>query len=321
MGILGQNGIGKSTMMKVLSGTMIPNLECGNEESAEVLKKYRGTGLFRYLTALYNGELVVKVKPQNVYGVAERYGEIMVRDWLGELEVDGLDHLLDQSMNSLSGGELQRLICYRIMAQEADVYIFDEPSNFLDIKQRMDLAQRIRGLVDVGKYVLVVEHDLTILDYISDRVCIMYGQAGAYGQVSQSHGTDSGINMYLDGYLRGDNVRIRAEPLVTSSGGDLGYELEDVNAHQYEGFEVRYDNFLLTASAGEILQQGIVVVLGENGSGKSSFLKHLAGSIGLSVSFKRQEANLERVRRMKTVPTVREMYQKTFPIVVDRIIE
>jgi ATP-binding cassette subfamily E protein 1 len=62
--------------------------------------------------------------------------------------------------------------------------MFDEPSSFLDVKQRLTAAKTIRGVSAVNKYVIVVEHDLSVLDYLSDMVCCLYGTPGAYGVVT-----------------------------------------------------------------------------------------------------------------------------------------
>ncbi len=62
--------------------------------------------------------------------------------------------------------------------------MFDEPSSYLDIKQRVKAARAIRSLLDAQNHVIVVEHDLAVLDFLSDFVCCMYGVPGAYGVVT-----------------------------------------------------------------------------------------------------------------------------------------
>jgi ATP-binding cassette subfamily E protein 1 len=68
--------------------------------------------------------------------------------------------------------------------QEVDIYMFDEPSSFLDVKNRLQAAKMIRSMVSSERYVICVEHDLSILDYISDYICCFYGQPGSYGVVT-----------------------------------------------------------------------------------------------------------------------------------------
>ena len=86
-----------------------------------------------------------------------------------------LANLLDRKVKQLSGGELQRYIIAETCLKEADIYLFDEPSSFLDVKQRINAARMIRSMLDIQKYVIVVEHDLAVLDCISDYICCLYG--------------------------------------------------------------------------------------------------------------------------------------------------
>ena len=62
--------------------------------------------------------------------------------------------------------------------------MFDEPSSYLDVKQRLNAAIAIRNLINPDKFIIVVEHDLSVLDYLSDFVCCLYGVPGAYGVVT-----------------------------------------------------------------------------------------------------------------------------------------
>merc|ERR1719420_55612 len=94
-----------------------------------------------------------------------------------------LTHLLNRQVGQLSGGELQRLAIASLCVQKADVYMVDEPSAYLDISQRLRAAQTIRASLQDTSYVVVVEHDLAVLDYVSDLVCCLWGSAGAYGVV------------------------------------------------------------------------------------------------------------------------------------------
>ena len=62
--------------------------------------------------------------------------------------------------------------------------MIDEPSSYLDVRQRLKAAEVIRGLLAPGKFVIVVEHDLSVLDYLSDFICCLYGKPGAYGALA-----------------------------------------------------------------------------------------------------------------------------------------
>ena len=82
-----------------------------------------------------------------------------------------LGPILTRDITQLSGGELQRLAIAVVSIQQSSCYLFDEPSSYLDIKQRLIVARLIRSLANEKTYVMVVEHDLAVLDYLSDIVC------------------------------------------------------------------------------------------------------------------------------------------------------
>ena len=94
-------------------------------------------------------------------------------------------------------------------------YMFDEPSSYLDIKQRINAAKAIRQLLSDRKtteksiYLIVVEHDLSILDYLSDFVCCLYGKPGVYGVVTMPFGVREGINIFLRGFIPTEQMRFR----------------------------------------------------------------------------------------------------------------
>jgi|TARA_B110000285_G_C15108767_1_gene609719 ATP-binding cassette, sub-family E, member 1 len=97
--------------------------------------------------------------------------------------------------------------------QKADIYMFDEPSSYLDVKQRLKAARMIRSLLAPECYVICVEHDLSILDYLSDFICCLYGQPGAYGVVTMPMSVRQGINAFLAGWIPSENMRFRDEEL------------------------------------------------------------------------------------------------------------
>jgi ATP-binding cassette subfamily E protein 1 len=112
---------------------------------------------------------------------------------------------------------LQRFAIAAVAVQNADVYMFDEPSSYLDVKQRLTAAHMIRQLLEGEdgwkRYVLVVEHDLAVLDYLSDYVSVLYGQAGGYGVVTMPFSVRVGINAFLAGFIPTENLRFRDEAL------------------------------------------------------------------------------------------------------------
>ena len=80
-------------------------------------------------------------------------------------------------------------------------FMFDEPSSYLDVKQRLKAAQAIRHLILADRYIIVVEHDLSVLDYLSDFICVLYGVPGAYGVVTMPFSVREGNAQYFASFL------------------------------------------------------------------------------------------------------------------------
>ena len=120
----------------------------------------------------------------------------------------------------MSGGELQRFIVGLTCVQDVDIYMFDEPSSYLDVKQRLNAARMIRKMLAPEKYVIVVEHDLSVLDYLSDYICCLYGNPGAYGVVTMPFSVREGINIFLAGWVPTENMRFREIELTFHTTGD-----------------------------------------------------------------------------------------------------
>ncbi len=220
VGLLGRNGMGKSTVINILSGNLKPNLGKFNEppEWDEILKFYSGTELKSHFEKIKDEQISASIKPQQVYNISqvfdgtgkellEKYDERGMANQL--TKTLGLENSVEQNVKELSGGELQRLAVAIASVKDADFYFFDEPSSYNDIYQRTGVARVIQSLAKIGKSVMVVEHDLTLLDYVSDLIEVLYGVSSAYGIVSNVLSTKVGINVFLDGYLPNENVRFR----------------------------------------------------------------------------------------------------------------
>ncbi|MEM4243494.1 MAG: ATP-binding cassette domain-containing protein, partial [Candidatus Bathyarchaeia archaeon] len=230
--------------------------------------------------------LKVAHKPQYVDKIPKvisgKVGELLEkvdeRKILDKLAADlELTKIWDRPLNVLSGGELQRVAVAAALSREADVYLLDEPSSYLDVKQRLQVAKAIRSLKLQQKTIIVAEHDLAIIDYLSDQICIFYGQPGVYGVVSHVHGVRTGINIYLQGYIPDENMLFRREaiifhekpPAVGTSGGEP--------LLRWGRIEKTFEGFKLVAEPGEIRRGEIIGIMGPNGIGKTTFVKILAG--------------------------------------------
>ncbi len=286
VGVLGRNGIGKSTAIKILAGIEKPNLGTLEPKSYDDLLDYfKGSEAQNYFEKLRDGKIKVAYKPQQVdlipKQVRGKVRELLEKvDEKGEMDsvVDMLDlqHVLDTNIDSISGGELQRVAIAATVLKKANVYFFDEPTSYLDIKQRIRVSKFIKGLANEETAVMVIEHDLIILDYMTDLLHIMYGVEAAYGIVSHPHVTRKGMNVYLSGFLTDENIRFRDKPIKFEARPPKAMDIS-VNLVSWEGISKKLGNFLLNAPKGAIHKNTTVGVLGENGIGKTTFVKVLAG--------------------------------------------
>ena len=290
IGLIGENGIGKSVSLKILSGDIKPNLGDYEEppDWEKILEEYRGTGLQNHFEKLAEDDVESAYKPQQVERLPEIYdGEVKHllekvddRGLLEELaEKLDIKKLLDRELQHLSGGELQRVAIASTLLKEADIYMIDEPSSFLDVKQRLNAGREIQALGE-DKSVMAVEHDLATLDLISSGVHIFYGEPGGYGMVSNMFSTKEGINQYLDGYLPSENVRFRPNSIEFDRTKRSQVERKPV---VFEFPEFRKDfgdgEFEMEVEGGKIHDEEIMAIFGENGLGKTVFAKMLAGAI------------------------------------------
>ncbi len=288
VGLVGRNGIGKSTALKILAGQLVPNL--GDYEKQPTwdafLRYLSGREMKEHFERIADGELRVSLKPQAVYKLPEAWkrGTARLLEQMDErkrmdevVETLNLGETLKKKVPDLSGGELQRVAVAAAALKEADLYLFDEPSSYNDVYQRLAVSKLIGQLAEAGKAVLVVEHDIAFLDYVTDYVQIIYGEPGAYGIVSGLYGSRTGINALLDGYLPQENVRFRdhAVSFGQRAAGET-VESEEVVA-SYTKLTKAYPSFKLAAGAGTINRGTILGVVGANALGKTTFIKMLAG--------------------------------------------
>ena len=289
VGLLGRNGMGKSTVINILSGNLKPNL--GRYENPpewdEILKYYSGTELKQHFEKIEQKKIRASIKPQQVYQITqafdgtgkellEKYDERGVsRELIKKL---GLENSMEQSLKELSGGELQRIAVAVAASKDTEFYFFDEPSSYNDVFQRIGVARVIQNLARIGKSVMVVEHDLTLLDFLSDFVEVLYGEPAAYGIVSSVLSTKVGINVFLDGYLPAENVRFRDKKFsfdVSSSSTDIFQEGSDIVT--YPKLEKKYSSFSVTIEPGRVRKGEVLGIMGANALGKTTMMKMIAG--------------------------------------------
>lgn len=343
LGLIGQNGIGKSTMLKILSNEIKLNLGKFGDDNLDwkqIIDHFKGSELHQYFIDLKENKLNIVFKPQNIT-VIPKYVTGRVVDLLSKGdEIEKLDQIteklnlteiLERDISVLSGGELQRVAIAAAYLKEGDVYLFDEPSSYLDVSERINTAKLIRTLSAENKTIIVVEHDLAILDYLSDYVSVLYGEPGVYGIISHPQGVRVGINIYLNGYIKDENVRFREDPILFHEhppqeslfgSGDVIFSYDDI--------QVSLGNFKLTTSGSEIHSGEIIGILGPNGIGKTTFINMIANraitgnhkdgndnNSKLSVSIKSQYIKIEEdklvsdlITQIKLAPHLSQSYKK-----------
>lgn len=310
LGLIGTNGIGKSTALKILSGYIKPNLGNFDKDISydEILNNFKGSELYNYFLKLKQNKIKSSMKPQYVDQIKEtingtvlnhlnKYKQKEIIDYLN------LENLHNKEITFLSGGELQRFAITLTSIKEANLYIFDEPTSYLDIKQRLNAAKMIRSLINDNTYIIVVEHDLAVLDYLSDFVCCLYGKPGVYGVITLPYSVREGINIFLEGYIPTENLKFRNESLTFKISDCVDDNISLINNFDiiYPSMTKTLNDFKLNINSGSFKQSEIIVLLGENGTGKTTFIDILSGKVqpddtniklpDLKVSYKRQTLN------------------------------
>ncbi len=349
-GILGPNGIGKTTAVRILEGELEPNL--GREGDVgwdDVLEAYRGTELQDYIADVRDGEVTVARKPQYVDQIPENFDgntrELLERtDERGALDslVERLEiaPVMDQAIEDLSGGELQRVAIAATLARDTDFYFLDEVTPYLDIGQRVTAARLIRELAEEeNRSMLVVEHDLAILDLLADTLHVAYGEPGAYGVITSPKSVRNGINEYLSGYLDNENMRIRQDPIEfeehaprTATHGDVLVDYPDLTKSYGDG------ELSLEIQGGEIHRNEVLGIVGPNGIGKSTFAKLLTGNLeptegdadlDLDISYKPQYVTIDQHMRVDAfLSSITDQFGSSYwnteiaqPLQLERIME
>lgn len=290
IGILGRNGIGKSTVINVLSKTIEANFAkfgsdaIKSEEYFESLKQeFKGTVLQNYFTKLEKGEITVAYKPQQITNIPKMFSgivkELLLKVNPSESKIQELakqlniSKILERKIDVLSGGELQRVAITAALLRNANFYIFDEITNYLDIYERLNSSRFIKEHCE-GKTALVVEHDLVVLDYLIDSIHIMYGQPSAFGMLTGVKAAKVGLNDYLEGYSKEENVRFRDKPITFDKESDATIQKIDVLT-SWNAEDIQVGTFKLHIKAGNVKKGETIGIIGQNALGKSTFMKHI----------------------------------------------
>jgi len=301
LGLLGRNGIGKTTALQILGNKLKINLGKEKATEAEIHSFFKGSEMLNYIAKLKG--IKVSYKPQMITQLSQNIKALellkkfaSVKDIKATAEKLNISNILGKKLNEISGGELQKVAIAASCLKDADLYIFDEPLAYLDISERINAVHVIRELIgheqstderDKHHYhehqhkrknektVILVEHDLLLLDYMTDFINIFYGKQGCYGVIAEIRTAKNAINSYLEGFLKEENVRFRDKEISFKFGmRELASKIPFV---QWPSFKKSYDGFQMRANAGTISLKSITAIAGRNAIGKTTFVKCLAG--------------------------------------------
>lgn len=323
VGVLGPNGIGKTTSIRILSGQLKPNLGNYEDEPSweDILQYYAGTELSEHFKCVSNNEINSVIKPQYVDKLPKimkgKISEVLKKadnsdSFEAIVEKLGLKNTLNKKIEKgeISGGELQLVSIAAALIKDVDLYFFDEPSSYLDIYQRLKVARIIKELSEKKK-VIVIEHDLAVLDFLCDNVHLVYGDEGAYGVVTHARGVRHAINTYLSGYLKEENIKFGEKIEFFAHPPKQRQQMNILIT--YDNLTKSYDGFNLDIETGVIRQGETIGIVGPNAIGKTTFVKMLAGAI------KPDEGKIEYDIKVSYKPqyispdfggTVREFFEK-----------
>ncbi|WZZ55387.1 hypothetical protein YC2023_055494 [Brassica napus] len=275
VGLLGGKSTGKTTCLKILAGQLKPNLGRFEDppEWDEIIDHFDTEHIRTYLTRLQTNTLNVALKSQDL---TVYRSSLTVRTSLEESKGTGFDSMeeliedldmtsmLDTCVTDLSDAELQRFAIASTIVQMADVYLFDEPTIFLDARQKYQVARVILSVVKPDRYVCITDNDMSVLDLVCDHI-LYTGEETTSGEV------------HLDHY-----------PLTLE---ELSEEIVTPPTYRYPETVVKgFGTFSLHVMGGDLRSSEITVVLGNMHTGKTLFLEWLNRiSVGQDFSHKDQK--------------------------------
>lgn len=206
---------------------------------------------------VYRSSLTVRTSLEESKGTGFDSMEELIEDL-------DMTSMLDTCVTDLSDAELQRFAIASTIVQMADVYLFDEPTIFLDARQKYQVARVILSVVKPDRYVCITDNDMSVLDLVCDHI-LYTGEETTSGEV------------HLDHY-----------PLTLE---ELSEEIVTPPTYRYPETVVKgFGTFSLHVMGGDLRSSEITVVLGNMHTGKTLFLEWLNRiSVGQDFSHKDQK--------------------------------
>ena len=292
--IVGENGCGKSTNLKLIAKKLIP-IQTPTKEIKEYFEKTKdgdlvykpqeisGEGEKRKVRELLQKTASGGTSARNVDEENSRNG---AENRLSELtKIFDLDKIMDRELQQLSGGELQKVIVTAALLHEKEIYFLDEPFSFLDYVYRVRLINYLLERLPDRK-VVIVDHDISLLSYLCKKSYLMFGEAGAYGIVSQIYSTDRAINMFMGGFIAPENMKFRDSAIAYKHYAEEAHKnkLLELGAARIERGTFLVEN----PSPIQINEGEIVGIAGKNGIGKSTFCHNIFEKNLRDAAFKEQ---------------------------------
>ena len=184
--MLGENGTGKTTFIRMMAGKLDPDE--GNADIPTLNISYKPQKISPKSEKTVQQMLHEKIRDAYVHPQ-------FVADVMKPLNMQGL---MDQEVQNLSGGELQRVALALCLGKPADVYLIDEPSAYLDSEQRLVAAKLIkRFILHAKKTGFIVEHDFIMATYLADRVIVFEGTPSVNTKACSPQSLLTGMNKFL----------------------------------------------------------------------------------------------------------------------------
>jgi ABC-type branched-subunit amino acid transport system ATPase component len=287
-GLIGPNGAGKTTLFNVITGLQRPTqgtVRLGSHDitrSRPHARSMLGLGrtfqrleLFGTLTARENVLMAAEVQRRK-----RTSGRTASQEAEFQLEQVGILHVADQPTDSLPTGLARLVELARALATSPSVLLLDEPSSGLNADESHALGQVLQTVASEGSTVLLVEHDMSLVMGICDRVTVLdHGQIISQGDPVSVRADSKVQEAYLGSESGTDVTANQTHPAVPSAATrdaekprEVALSVDGVRAG-YGRIEVLHDITL------EVPKGSALALLGPNGAGKSTLLKVISGQL------------------------------------------